>query len=60
MIAPVEITPSTQLQTSTSQTDGMIRMGAIVDKASVSASGKGVTSPCVLDIFPVGLLNVES
>ncbi|KAL6716532.1 hypothetical protein ACLMJK_006099 [Lecanora helva] len=39
MAAPVEVTRSTELQTNTGQTEGMIRKGAIIDKSdSISAS----------------------
>lgn len=39
MVAPVEVTKSTELQTNTGQTEGMVRKGAIIDKSDdISAS----------------------
>ena len=38
MTAPVLITKASELSNSTGQTEGMTRKGAIVDKASISAS----------------------
>ncbi len=39
MAAPVEVTKASEFDSNTGQTEGMTRMGAVVNKASICASG---------------------
>ena len=43
MSASVQLTKSSELDGNTGQTEGMARKGAIIDKASISASGLPLT-----------------